>query len=195
MPTVTREEAQVSHIRGPGMPLLRATMLATLSEGRQADLHERLSPEGQAFMAAPVAESDWIPLPVVLEVEAAFLSLSDFDPFPSHGILMAQRMLDGRLEGLLLSWMGHRAFLRILPRVWNRFNRGGILHLDELGECEATLTLWADYPTPIFVAKVVPAYAGEMLRRLGAEEATVAYEPPGAGDPSWRHRYRVQWKA
>lgn len=195
MPTVTREDAQVSHIRGPGMPLLRATMLATLSEARQAELQARLSPEGQAFMAAPVAESEWIPLPVVLEVEAAFLALSEFDPFPSHGILMAQRMLDGRLEGLLLGWMGHRAFLRILPRVWSRFNRGGTLHLDFLGDSEATLTLWADYPTSIFVAKVVPAYAGEMLRRLGAEQATVVYEPPGDGDPSWKHCYRVSWKA
>lgn len=195
MKRVTHEEAQVSHIRGPGMPLLRATMLATLSEAKQAELRARLSPEALAFMAAPVAESEWVALPVVFEVEAAFLALADIDPFPSHGILMAQRMLDGRLEGLLLSWMGHRAFLRILPRVWSRFNQGGVLHLDHLGETEATLTLWADYPTSIFVAKVVPAYAREMLRRLGAEDPAVNYEPPGSGEPSWMHRYRVGWKA
>jgi len=195
MKTVTREAAHVSHIRGPGMPLLRATMLATLSEERQARLRAGLSPEGLAFITRPVAESEWVPLPVVLEVEAAFLALSDVDPFHSHGILMAQRMLDGRFEGLFLSWMGPRAFLRILPVVWSRFNRGGVLHLEHIGECEATLVLWADYPTPIFVAKVVPAFAGEALRRLGAEGASVAYEPPGPDEPAWKHRYRATWKA
>lgn len=195
MNRVSREEAQVTHIRGPGMPLLRATMLASLPEERLARLRQGLSPEGLAFITAPVPEMTWVPLPVVLEVEAAFLAQSEVDPFHSHGILMAQRMLDGRFEGLFLSWMGPRAFLRILPVVWSRFNRGGLLQLDQLGECEAALTLWADYPTPIFVAKVVPAFAGEALRRLGAEGATVTYEAPGAGDPSWMHRYRVAWQA
>lgn len=195
MKRVTHAEAQVSHIRGPGMPLLRATMLATLSETRQAALRAHLSPEGLAFMATPVAESEWVPLPVVYEVEAAFLALADVDPFPSHGTLMAQRMLEGRLEGLLLSWMGPRAFLRILPLVWSRFNRGGVLHLDHLGEAGATLTLWADYPTPNFVAKVVPAYSREMLRRLGAVDPTVTYRPPSPEEPTWMHRYEVGWKA
>ena len=176
------------------MPLLRATMLATLSEAKQAKLLEELSPEGRAFMAHPVPESEWVPLPVVLEVEAAFLALSDHDPFPSHGLLMAQRMLDGRLEGILLGWMGPRAFLRVLPVVWSRFNRGGVLQLVHIGEAEATLVLWADYPTPWFVARVVPAFAGEALRRLGADGAQVDYEPPGADGPSFRHTYRARWK-
>ena len=194
MQAVTREQAQVTHVRGPGMSLLRATMLATLSEARQAELRAGLSPEAQDFMAVPMAESTWVPMAVVLEIESAFLALSTVDPFPSHGALMAQRMLEGRLEGLLLGWMGPRAFLRILPLVWGKFNKGGVLRLDHLGEAEATMTLWADYPTPIFVARVAPAYVGEILRRLGAEEATVTYVPPRPGEPAWMHRFQARWK-
>ena len=194
MAAITREQAHVSHIRGPGMPLLRATMLASLSEAKQARLRAELSPEGRAFLAQPMPESQWVPLPVVIEVEAAFLRLSDYDPFPTHGLLMAQRMLDGRLEGLLLGWMGPRAFLRVLPVVWSRFNRGGVLQLDHIGESEATLVLWADYPTPTFVSRVVPAFAGEALRRLGAEDARVDYEAPGPSDPSFRHVFRARWR-
>ncbi len=195
MKTVTRDQARVTHVRGPGMPLLRATMLAALSEDRQQRLMEGLGPAARAFMAAAARESDWIPVPVVLELEGAFLAMSNLDPFPAHGGLMAQRMLEGRLEGLFLNWMGHRAFLRILPLVWNRFNRGGVLDLEYLDDGGAALTLWADYPTPIFVARVIPAFAEESLKRLGAKGLKLEYQAPGPEDPSWKHRYLVTWQS
>ncbi len=195
MSTVSREEAQVTHVRGPGMPLLRAAMLATLPEGKVHQLRTRLQGEALAFLDHPVPESQWVPLPVVLEVEAAFLALSEVDPFPAHGALMAHRMLENGLEGMFLGWMGYRAFLRLLPLAWSRYNQGGRATLDLLADQEAAFTLWADYPTPWFVARVLPSYVGTALRRLGAPGAEVQYLPPGEGEPGWRHRYRVTWKA
>lgn len=195
MSTVSREDAQVTHVRGPGMPLLRAAMLASLPEEKVLRLRADLRGEALAFLDHPVPDSQWIPLPVVLQVEAAFLAHSEMDPFPAHGALMAHRMLENGLEGMFLGWMGFRAFLRLLPVAWSRYNRGGRVHLDLLAEQEAAFTLWADYPTPWFVARVLPSYAATALRRLGASRAEVEYLPPGPGEPSWRHRYRITWQA
>lgn len=195
MSTVSREEAQVTHIRGPGMPLLRAAMLATLPVAKVDALRTELQGEALAFLDHPVAEAQWVPLPVVLEVEAAFLALSEVDPFPAHGALMAHRMLENGLEGMFLNWMGYRTFLRLLPLAWSRYNRGGRVELDLLGEREAAITLWADYPTPYFVARVLPSFARAALVRLGAPGAEVVYLPPGPGEPGWRHRYRITWQA
>ncbi len=169
--------------------------MGTLTPTQQSLFEARLSPEALAFMIAPAPESTWVAIEIIVEAERAFQGISILDPFAAHGVLLAQRLMDGRLEGLLLGWMGPRVFLRILPHVWGHYNRGGLLSLDHLGEHEASLSLWADFPTATFVAKIVPAFAAEALRRLGAEGIHVEYVAPRADEPAWRHRYSLNWKA
>lgn len=181
----------VTHLRGRVAALIRASVLATLSEAQKAKLREALPPESKTFMAqAPDAES-WVPTPLLAGFLAEAQKLSPVRTARSR----AQMQADVLLEGVpTLQGASPREVVARLPWFFSQVHQGGMISLSDVADDHAVVHLQARYPYPDWYTEVLPAWIRRALDRAGAREVRVRHQPPEPEAEPWLHHYFLDWK-
>lgn len=185
-------DIEVTHLRGRVAALIRASVLATLSEAQKAKLREAIPPESKSFMAqAPDAEG-WIPTALLAGFLAEAQKLSPVRTARSR----AQMQADVLLEGVpTLLGASPREVVARLPWFYSQVHQGGMISLSDVGDEHAVVHLQARYPYPDWYTEVLPTWIRRALDRAGAREVRVRHQPPEAEAEPWLHHYFLDWKA
>ncbi len=185
-------DLDVTHLRGRIAGLIRASVLATLTEAQQAQLRGLLPESLQAFLATAPDPEGWIPTADLSVFLAAVQALTPLRTERSRARLQADLLLQG---SPLLQGAGPAQVVASLPQVYADVHRGGRVVLEGVSEVGAEVLVLARYPYPSWYSEVLPAWLQQALTRAGAQKATVRHRPPGPGEALWRHRYTLRWKA
>ncbi len=184
-------DLDVTHLRGRVAALIRASVLATLTEAQKAKLREALPPEAKAFMAqAPEAEG-WVPTPLLARFLAEAQALSPVRTARSR----AQMQADVLLEGVpALQGAGPREVVARLPWFYSEVHQGGQISLSDVAEGKAVVHVLARYPYPDWYTEVLPMWLRRALERAGGKDVDVRHHPPAPPAEPWLHHYFLSWK-
>ena len=189
---ITEAEARVTHTRGRGLTFLRSTLKVTLTGSLYDTFMGRVSPEARACMERTPQEEEWVPTPILGEINEARRDLPHADTRRVRGELIAEKLISPDLLKHLPKG-DPRPLLRHFAAFWSEEQRGGLVTLDLLEAGESQISIWAIYPYLEYHRDVLPAYMHQALVLVGAQNPKVDYLGPGEGDPFYRHRYWLKW--
>ena len=179
---------EVTHLIGGVAGLIRASVLATLTEAQQAAVIRSLDGGARTLAEQAPAPGAWVPTADLAALLAEAKRVSPVRTERARAQLEADLVMEGA------GWPATPgALIEALPRIFGQVHRGGRVSVGALRPGEALLVLAARYPYPEWYAEVLPRWIQHALSRSGASGASVLHLPPGAGEAPWLHRYQVRW--
>jgi hypothetical protein len=185
-------DLDVTHLRGRIAGLIRASVLATLTEAQKATLGGQVPETVRRFMAAAPDPESWVPTADLALFLAAARPLTPLRTERTRAQLEADLLLEG---SPLLKGADPRQVVTLLPVVYADVHRGGSVTLVEVQDGEAEILVQARYPYASWYTEVLPAWLARALGRAGGDPVTVRHLPPGPDEMPWRHLYRMTWRA
>lgn len=185
-------DLDVTHLRGRIAGLIRASVLATLTESQRADLWAQVPESVRRLLAAAPDPESWIPTTDLALFLAAARPLTPLRTERTRAQLEADLLLEG---SPLLRGADPRQVVTLLPVVYADVHRGGSVTLLEVRDGEAEILVQARYPYASWYAEVLPAWLARALGRAGGDPVSVTHVPPGPDQPDWRHGYRMTWRS
>ncbi len=185
-------DLDVTHLRGRIAGLIRASVLATLTETQKTELCAQVPEAVQRFIETRPDPEAWVSTADLACFLAAARPLTLLRTERTRAQLEADLLLEDspRLKGAT-----PRQVVTLLPVIYAEVHRGGSVTLLEVQDGGAEILVQARYPYPSWYTEVLPAWLGRALARAGGEPVTVHHLPPGPDEAPWRHGYRMAWRA
>lgn len=188
-----REALRITHVRGPMTSQVRSRVIREGGEAAWVQLLSRVSPECRDVFLRDIGVYEWVEARYSSELSLKYMAQTASDFTRQRGVEAAREQLTV-LNRWLLKMMTPGFLLGNLPRLYNLYYRGGRVVLDEVGETQALLSLWADGFYPIWYQEGLPGWLSSALETTGAQGVKVTYVPPEKdGLLAFRHRYQLVW--
>lgn len=192
---LTRENVRLAAVRGPMTRQIHDAMVKQGGEPAWQALLQSVSAPCRDCFSKPIGLYEWIPAELSSELSQAFMAGTDPDYTRRRGVESAEELITS-INRWMLRLMTPAFLLQNAPRMFDHYYRGGRTVLDELGEGEAWLSVWAEGFYPIWYEKGLSGWVQGAMLLTGAKDVEVRYEAPsGEGLFAFRHRYNVRWKA
>lgn len=185
-------DLDVTHLRGRIAGLIRASVLATLTEAQKAALCARVPASVARFIEVRPDPDAWVPTADLAAFLAAVQPLTPLRTERTRATLEADLLLEGSPA---LKGATPRQVITRLPVIYAEVHRGGSVSLLEVQSGQAEILVLARYPYPSWYTEVLPTWLGRALTGAGGQGVSVVHLPPGPDEEPWRHRYRMAWRA
>jgi hypothetical protein len=184
---ISEHHARARHVRGPGVPLLRATWRATLPEEAWQALRSEVDAPTRAFLDAPPDVDTWVSLEVLAQAAEAYRRAASMGLSRIQGSLTADEFADHAHT----EYTSPEALLDAMPSIWRHYYDGGVAQVTQRGAGTAEISIWVILPYAPWLSELFPAWFRQSLEACGCTGVEVHYVPPEPG--GYRHRYQLRW--
>lgn len=188
---ISAEQAVVTHLRGIGMPNMRASYRAVMTEEAWARFLDGLDEDLRRLMTQPVSPQAWIPFEQIFQLRQAFQAFTKHSSSYLRGRMAADSMFHENDSGLMVPKGDLVETLRTLPDLVSFTLKGGLMVLDHLLPGNAAYSLWGIFYYPEYPSEFGLGFFKELMVLQGARQPEVRYLPPERD--SYRHRYLFEW--
>ncbi|HJW08865.1 MAG TPA: TIGR02265 family protein [Holophagaceae bacterium] len=192
---LTRVNVRIAAVRGPMTRQIRENVQRQGGEAAWQAMLAKVSRQCRECFAKPIGLYEWIPAELSSELSQAYMADADPEFTRRRGVDSARELITS-INRWMLRLMTPSFLLENTPRMFSHYYMGGRVVLDQLGEGEARLSLWAEGFYPIWYEKGISGWLQGALELTGARGVEVAYEAPsGEGLLAFRHHYHVRWNS
>lgn len=188
---ISLAEAQVTHLHGSFLRVLRVLVGATVPEADRAAFVEALPAVSHGLLDPGVELEAWVSLPGLMEILRALEQRLAHSPRAVLGALLSELVAEERLFREAKDAQDPLAAVRRIPEAFALFSQGGRLTVAEAAPGRAILWVWAVDDYPDIRRELVAGFAVEVLRATGAAEPRVEIDPAPPGE--FGDRFRISW--
>ncbi len=183
------ESLRIRKLRGPGVPLLRHTWRASVSEETWNDLLNSTATDVRAFLQRPPDPTQWVDAELLQLVTAIFQQHAKEGLIALQAKMAAETMMDpGRGPSPVASV---EALVQNFSSLWPNYFEGGRAGAERKGPQAAQFQMWAHFEGA-WLFQFLRAWLLQIMRSLGHTEVMVTYQPPNDLHPSL-HVYDMTW--
>ncbi len=186
-PPISEHHARARHVRGPGVPLLRATWRATLPEEAWNALRWEVDEPTRAFLDAPPDADTWVSLDLLAQAAEAYRRAAAMGLSRLQGSLTANEFADHAHT----DYTSPEELLDAMPSIWRHYYDGGVAQVTQRSAGKAEISIWVILPYAPWLTDLFPAWFRQSFEACGCREVNVQYFAPDPGD--YCHRYRLRW--
>lgn len=197
------EDLEIRQARGPVLFQIRRFLLERHGEEAWQGLLAQVSQPCRETFERSLGCWEWVDAAHSWELSQVFAREMGAAFYRDRGYDSAREHL-GSLSAWFMRLASPQFLVLNLPNLWRFYYKGGLLTLDEQGEREARISIWARGGYPEMFSVTFPAWGERALEMAGCETSKVLYEAPSLLR-SWeedsrelqmeacRHRYHLTW--
>ncbi len=200
---IVLEDLEILQARGPVLFQIRRFLLERHGEEAWQRLLAQVSQPCREAFGRSLGCWEWVDAAHSWELSQAFAREMGADFYRERGYDSAREHL-GSLSAWFMRLASPQFLVLNLPNLWRFYYKGGLLTLDEQGDREAHISIWARGGYPEMFSMTLPAWGVQALEMAGCEGPKVFYEAPkplyswetGSTElqmEACRHRYHLVW--